>query len=123
MRRCSAESELLQQVPSNVGLVHGVGQMFTMETTSTPFYVAIPMNFFSHVPFEVSIRRYISFSSLLLCTTVCGVDIRVTDSYYHSMDMSAIRRYMLALCRSVSQLHKLGLAHRYMFRAYLLKCM
>ena len=61
MRHCYAESELLQQIPSNVGLVHGVGQMFTMETTSTTFYVAIPMNFFSHVPFEVCIRRCINF--------------------------------------------------------------
>jgi hypothetical protein len=59
MRRCSAEFDLLQQIPSNVGLAHGVGQLITMETTSTTYYVAIPMNFFSHVSFEVCIHSCI----------------------------------------------------------------
>jgi len=35
------------------------------------------------------------------------------QSYFRSMDVAAIRRYMLALCRSVSELHKQGFSHRY----------
>ena len=70
MRRCSAEFELLQQIPSNVGLVHRAGPLITMETTSTTYYVAIPMNFCSHVPFEVCIHSCIDVHRCTLCDGV-----------------------------------------------------
>ncbi len=159
MRRCSAESELLQQIPSSVGLVHWVGQMFTMETASTPFYAAMRrcstcysrfhptwvlfMGRSQRLPWRRLVHcsmwpspwffsrtyhlRYAFVEVLVfnLCYFVrwCVALTFEWQSYFHSMDMAAIKRYMLALCRSVSELHKLGLAHRYMFRANLLKCM
>jgi len=59
IRRCCKEFDLLQLIPPNKGLVHGAGQMFTMETTSTAYYLAIPMSLFSHVPFEVHIMYWL----------------------------------------------------------------
>ena len=65
IRRCYEEFELLQTIPPNKGLVHGAGQMLTMETTSAAYYLAIPMSLFSHVPFEVHI--YYSLYYLFVC--------------------------------------------------------
>jgi len=67
-RRSWQEYELLQQIPPNKGLVHGAGRLFTMETASTAYYLAIPMSLFLHVPFEVHnyIIGCITFSCALL---------------------------------------------------------
>jgi len=58
-RHCCDEFELLQHMPMDTGLVHGAGQKFIMETASTDYYLAIPMNFFSHVSFEVRVLGWI----------------------------------------------------------------